>query len=82
MTDIGIMEVDYDAGNYYETAAEAAAVAQLALPLPSLSQVQCADFPMSTVEIADFIGGFIEGFTGNNHKTELEGCFKDTDAFE
>jgi hypothetical protein len=37
---------------------------------------------MSTVEVADFIGGFMEGFTGHNNKADLETCFHDTDAFE
>ena len=37
---------------------------------------------MNTLEIADFIAGFMEGFTGNNKKTEIEQCFHDNDPFE
>jgi len=54
----------------------------LALPIPAVGDAQCADFTLNTVETADFLAGFIKGFTGNDHKAEMETCFKDTDAFE
>lgn len=39
-------------------------------------------YSLSTTEIADYLAGFMGGFTGNNHKTEMEACFHDTDTFE
>jgi len=83
-SDIDVMETDYDANNYYGTAVEAAALATLALPKPASigASASCADFDLTTTEVADFIAGFIKGFTNNDHKTDLEGCFADTDAFE
>lgn len=77
------METYYDAGDYYNTALEASTLAKIALPLPSeLGNADCGDFTLSTVEVADFIAGFIDGFTGHDHKAYMETCFKDTDAFE
>ena len=79
--DVNVMETDYAANNYYGTAVEAAALATLALPMPSSigASAKCADFDLNTSEVADFIAGFIKGFTDKDHKTELEACFADTD---
>jgi hypothetical protein len=81
--DANDLETAYDAGDYYTTAADASKLAVLALPLPSLGDATCdGKTSLNTVELADFIAGFIKGFTGNDHKAEMETCFKDTDAFE
>lgn len=77
------MEDYYDSNDYFNTAAEASKLALLALPKPpSYQTIKCADFDLNTTEVADFIAGFMEGFTGNNKKTGVEQCFKDTDPFE
>lgn len=39
-------------------------------------------FTLTTVEVADFTAGFMDGFTGNDQKAYMESCFQDTDAFE
>ena len=40
------------------------------------------DCQLNTVEVADFLAGFVYGFTGNNWQSYFETCFKDTPAFE
>ena len=40
------------------------------------------DFKLNTIEVADFLAGFVHGFTGNDHKAYFEQCFKDNQGFE
>jgi hypothetical protein len=82
--DAATMEKDYDAKDYYGTADMAASVAKIALPVEASygASADCGDFTLNSVEVADFLSGFVHGFSGNDHKTEMETCFKDTDAFE
>ena len=78
--DIDVMVTDYNAQNYFDTAAEAATVAKLVLPVESaLEDIEC---DLNTTEVADFLAGFVYGFTGNNWQSYFETCFKDTPAFE
>ena len=42
----------------------------------------CGDFTLNTTIIADYLAGFMHGFTGHDDKTEMEACFADDDAFE
>ena len=74
----------YDAHDYYGAAADASTIAKIALPVPSgeLGDVKCADFELSTIIIADYIAGFMHGFTGNDNKAAMEACFQDNDGFE
>jgi hypothetical protein len=84
--DASTMEADYDKQDYYGTADMAASVAKIALPVEASfgygASADCGDFTLNTVEVADFLSGFVHGFSGNDHKAEMETCFKDTDAFE
>ena len=83
--DVALLTDDFDAGNFYGTAMEAAALAKLALPVPSettVGDVKCADFELSTKIIADYLAGFMGGFTGNNNKADMEACFADSPQFE
>merc|ERR1712156_438168 len=85
-TDIGNLENDWDAGQYFNAGKDLADIATLAIgPIQSDSygaSADCGEFTLNTVEVADFLAGFVHGFSGNDHKTEMETCFKDTDAFE
>jgi len=74
----------YDAHDYYGAAADASTIAKIALPVPSgeLGDVKCADFELSTIIIADYIAGFMHGFTGNDNKAAMEACFQDNEGFE
>ena len=89
MADVHLLEDDYDNHNYYGTAQEAAAIAKLALPLPTAEQLEgmvgdhdCGDFSLNTTIIADYLAGFMNGFTGHDDKAAMEACFMDNDAFE
>ena len=35
-------------------------------------------FELNTIEVADFLAGFVHGFTGQDHKAYFESCIKDT----
>ena len=52
-------------------------------PLAAIAATaDCGNFTLNTVEIADFLAGFVAGFTGDDWQTYFESCFQDTDAFE
>ena len=89
MADVHLLEDDYDNHNYYGTAQEAAAIAKLALPLPTeedldamVGDKDCGDFTLNTTIIADYLAGFMNGFTGHDDKAAMEACFMDNDSFE
>ena len=89
MADVHLLEDDYDNHNYYGTAQEAAAIAKLALPLPTAEDLDamvgdkdCGDFTLNTTIIADYLAGFMNGFTGHDDKAAMEACFMDNDSFE
>ena len=83
-TDIKTLGDDWDMTHYFDAGKELGDISVLAVgPIKTtLGTVNCGDFSLDTVEIADFIAGFINGFTGKDDKTYLEGCFKDDDSFE
>ena len=83
-TDVDTLKHDFDHQDYYGASDMATSIAKIALPVPaSLGDTKCYDgFTLTTVEVADFLSGFIHGFTGNDHKAYFETCFHDTDAFE
>ena len=68
--DASTMEDDFDKKDYYGTADMASSVARIALPVPkSVGAVDCYEgFQLNTVEVADFLAGFVHGFTGKDHK--------------
>jgi hypothetical protein len=78
-SDVDVMETDFDSADYYGTADMASSLAKLALPVPADyklgNTVSCGKFSLNTVEIADFIAGFMAGFTGHDDKTYMETCF-------
>ena len=86
--DVSLLTDDFDAGNFYGTAMEAAALAKLALPVPSAEDLEmvgdkdCGDFTINTTVLADYLAGFFNGFTGNDDKAAMETCFHDNDSFE
>ena len=59
-------------------------MAKIALPVAGaeLGDTKCADFTLSTTIIADYLAGFMAGFTGNNNKEAMEACFADSPEFE
>ena len=77
------ISTDYDAKDYYKVAADVSTIAKLALPVQTLGGVKedCLAL-MNTTTAADFLAGFIYGFTGNDHKAYFETCFKDNSGFE
>ena len=88
MADVKLLTDDYDAQNWYATAQEAAVLAKLALPVPTaeefsmLGDTDCGDFKVNTTIIADYLAGFMNGFTGNDDKSAMEACFMDNQSFE
>ena len=83
-TDIGNLEADWDAADYFKAGEDLADIATLAV-----GPIQTADYTVGTLDCqlsdakdADFLAGFIAEFTGNDHKAYFETCFKDSDAFK
>merc|ERR1719266_3284178 len=61
----------------------ASTIARIALPTQSLGDTVCYDgWTLTNAEVADFLSGFVHGFTGNDHKAYFETCIKDTPQFE
>ena len=87
-SDVNLLTDDFDAKNYYGAAMEAAALAKLALPVPTAEDLEmvgdkdCGDFTINTTVLADYLAGFFNGFTGNDDKAAMETCFHDNDSFE
>ena len=68
--DADVMETDFDSGDFFGTADMASSVAKIALPVHSVyGAVDCYEgFELNTSEVADFLAGFVHGFTGKDHK--------------
>ena len=49
---------------------------------PLATSVDCGTFSLNSREIADFVSGFIAGFTGDDQEVYFEQCVHDTDDFE
>jgi len=78
--DVATLEDDFDAKDYYGVADIASTLAKIALPVPAASvslgnTADCGRFSLNTVEIADFLAGFMSGFTGNDDQVYMESCF-------
>ena len=82
-TEASQIDTDYTAKDYFKVAADVSTIAKLALPVMTLEGVKedCLSL-MNTTTAADFLAGFIYGFTGNDHKAYFEQCFKDNQGFE
>ena len=68
-------------GDWFDCAATCSEIARIALPVPT-SSVETIDCGLNQIVIADFLAGFIHGFTGNDHKAYFETCLIDTPQFE
>ena len=60
---------------------------RILLPVPT-AELEVADqlpcpkgFELTTLEVADFIAGFVYAFTGHDDKAIAEQCWHDTQAF-
>ena len=82
-TDADTLQTKFDAGDFYGAADMASTIARIALPVQTLGGVKedCLAV-MNTTTTADFLAGFVYGFTGNDHKAYLETCFQDDAEFE
>ena len=49
---------------------------------PLATSVNCGTFSLNSTEIADFVAGFVAGFTGDDYQTYFESCLQDTADFE
>ena len=72
---------DFAAGDLYGAGTAFAWLAIAAAPKQTAVE-ETVDCQLNTVEVADFLAGFIYGFTGHNWQTYFDTCFKDTPAFE
>lgn len=78
-TDIQSLEADWDADLYFKAGEDLADIATLAIgPIQESLEADAFDCGLDSKKDADFLAGFIYGFTGNDHKEYMEGCFKDT----
>jgi len=80
-TDASTLSADFEAGDMVGAGFEAGEIAKLALPLPGLTSVGTFDCGLDNATMADYLAGFIQSFTGNDHKAELETCFTVSDTF-
>ena len=84
-TDISTLETDWDSAQYFAAGQALADVATILIgPINSGlgTSVDCGDFTLNTTEIADFLAGFVAGFTGDDYQTYFESCVQDTQEFE
>ena len=49
---------------------------------PLAASVNCGTFSLNTTEIADFIAGFVAGFTGDDKQAYFEMCVRDMPDFD
>merc|ERR1712151_1315133 len=74
---------DFYTSNYQSAAYDAGTLAKLALPMPpAMEGEENFDCALNAKEEADFLAGFIFGFTGHDQKAYLESCYHDTPQFE
>lgn len=72
--DIAAVEADWESGLYFRTGADLAALLTLAVgPIETNNGI---DLP-PVEAVPDFTAGLIYGFTGHDHREELEGCMTD-----
>ena len=67
--DIKTLETDWDSAEYFKAGQELATIGILALgPIETTTvrDVNCGVFSLTTVEIADFLAGFMAGFSVND----------------
>ena len=79
--DISTLETDWDSAQYFAAGQALADVATILIgPINSGlgTSVDCGDFSLNTTEIADFLAGFVAGFTGDDYQTYFESCIQDT----
>ena len=47
-----------------------------------LGDVDCGSFKLTTIQLADFAAGFVDGFTNNDDRTDFESCYKESSTFD
>ena len=72
--DITTLNADYESADYYGVGTNTADIALTLLP----PQTAVALPPVDPF-VPDFTAGLIKGFTGNDHRVELEGCMTDVE---
>ena len=76
MADLDAFETDYAEGQYYN--AGLALSDLLTLIIGPITPVY-PTMNSSPVAAADFVAGMVYGFTGSNHRSELQACFQGND---
>jgi len=74
--DIATIKTDWTAEHYFKAGADLAALMNLAVGPIKTDTVQI-DLPPVDPFVPDFTAGILFSFTGNDHRTELEGCMTD-----
>lgn len=74
--DIKSVETDWTTGTYFKSGEDLAALMTLAIG-PITPALEGMALPPVDPFVPDFTAGLIKGFTGNDHKKELEGCMTD-----
>jgi len=77
--DITEGQADYAAGDYYGAGDETAKVALGLVPLDTANYLA---LPPVDPFVPDFTAGLLFGFTGNDHRAELEGCMTNLEPLE
>ena len=74
--DIASIKSDWTAKHFFKSGADLAALMNVAVGPISSTTVQI-DLPPVDPFVPDFMAGLLYSFTGNDHRTELEGCMTD-----
>jgi len=73
-SDLAQEKLDWAAGDYFMAGVDTADALTLLLgPVEPKPEAEEVDF--SVMAVPDFVAGFLYGFTGDNHLTEVEACF-------
>lgn len=85
-TDYSTLRGDYDSKDWNAVGKDASVIAKLALPVATSGlredPVDCGDFTLTNQDIADYLAGFVHGFSGNDHKAYFETCIHINESFE
>ena len=80
-SDIAAVKADWTNALYFKSGADLADLLTLAVgPITPVSEVEGLALPPLDPLVPDFTAGLIQGFTGNDHRAELEGCMTNLDA--
>ena len=73
-TDIAQEEADWSNGKYFDAGVDTALAVDLLIPFQ-----KSLTYDLNTKGAVEFLGGFLQGFVGDNHMDEIQACGVDAE---